>query len=85
MKITPLDLSKLKVFPLAERHHLTKAEDILIDPDSAPKKPSPENVALVERSAERIRHAQREQAPELAAHNRADDERIGETDGDLPD
>jgi hypothetical protein len=34
--IDPLDLGKLKVFPLAERRSLTRAEDILIAPDTAP-------------------------------------------------
>ena len=32
----PLDLTKLRVYPLAERQSLTRVEDILIDPDSAP-------------------------------------------------
>jgi hypothetical protein len=31
-----LDLSALKVLPLARRHSLTRVEDILIDPDRAP-------------------------------------------------
>jgi hypothetical protein len=35
--VQPLDLSKLNVLPLAERNSLTKADDILIKPDSAPK------------------------------------------------
>ena len=33
----PLDFSRLKVFPLSERVSLTRADDILIDPDSTPK------------------------------------------------
>ncbi len=32
----PLDLSKLKVFPLAERRSLTQVEAILVDPDTHP-------------------------------------------------
>src|SRR6185369_1028474 len=32
----PLDLTKLRVYPLAERQSLTRVEDILIDPDSTP-------------------------------------------------
>lgn len=36
MKTTPLDLGRLKVFPLAERRNLTRLEDILVAPDSAP-------------------------------------------------
>ena len=30
----PLDLAKLKILPLAERRSLTKADEILVDPDS---------------------------------------------------
>ncbi len=34
--VQPIDLSRLKVFPLAERRSLTRADDILIDPESPP-------------------------------------------------
>ena len=34
--VAPLDMSKLKVFPLAERHSLTRADEILISPDVLP-------------------------------------------------
>ncbi len=55
----PLDLSKLKVRPLAERRSLTRAEEILIDPDSAPA-PCPERVsATIEECAQRIGAARR--------------------------
>ena len=37
MKVQPLDLTRLRVFPLSERQSLTRAADILIDPDSQPK------------------------------------------------
>ena len=36
MNITPLDLSRLRVRPLAERESLTRVDEILIDPDAAP-------------------------------------------------
>jgi hypothetical protein len=36
VKTTPLDLSRLKVFPLEQRRNLTRLEDILVPPDSAP-------------------------------------------------
>ena len=53
----PLDLRKLKVRPLAERRSLTKVEDVLVEPDSAPP-PCPEPVAaLVRQCAENIRAA----------------------------
>jgi hypothetical protein len=56
--VQPLDLSRLKVFPLAERASLTRADDILIDPDSKPKPCSEENAAIVRSCAEKIRLAQ---------------------------
>ena len=37
MTVTPLDLRKLKVFPLQERQSLTRADEILLDPALAPK------------------------------------------------
>ena len=45
--VQPLDLSKLKVYPLAERRSLTRAEDILIAPDSPPKPLSEELVGRI--------------------------------------
>lgn len=44
MAVEPLDLRQLKVFPLEKRQSLTRADDILIDPASAPK-PCPAAVA----------------------------------------
>jgi hypothetical protein len=46
MSVIPLDLSKLKVFPLALRNSLTRADEILIEPD-APAKPCSGQVASV--------------------------------------
>jgi len=40
----PLDLSKLRMLPLEQRKSLTRVEDILIEPDSAPP-PCPASVA----------------------------------------
>ncbi len=37
MNIQPLDLSKLKVFPLSARQSLTRVDDILLDPELPPK------------------------------------------------
>src|SRR5438876_437572 len=57
LPVEPLDLSKLKVFPLAERRSLTRADDILVSPDAEPK-PVPENIApRIRECAERIRAA----------------------------
>ncbi len=52
-----LDLSKLKVFPLAERRSLTRADDILLDPDSPAPECSERNEAIIEDCAEQIRAA----------------------------
>ena len=37
----PLDLTKLKVYPLASRRSMAAIEDILIKPDSTPPPPPP--------------------------------------------
>ena len=37
MNTTPLDLSRLRVRPLAERDSLTRVEDVLLDPDAPPR------------------------------------------------
>jgi hypothetical protein len=55
--VQPLDLSRLKVFPLAERTSLTRADDILIDPDSPPKPCSERNAALIGECAAKIKAA----------------------------
>jgi hypothetical protein len=43
--VQPLDLNRLKVFPLSERHSLTRVEDILIDPESPAPPPANERIA----------------------------------------
>ena len=56
--IKPINLSKLKVHPLSSRRSLTRAEDILINPDSSPRSPiSTETLRAVEKCAHRIRNA----------------------------
>lgn len=57
MPVQPLDLSRLKVFPLAERTSLTRADDILIDPDAKPKHCSEHNATLVRECAAKIKAA----------------------------
>jgi hypothetical protein len=55
--VQPLDLSKLKVFSLAERRSLTRADDILLSPDAKPK-PAPDHLApLLRDCVARIRAA----------------------------
>jgi hypothetical protein len=53
----PLDLSRLRVFPLNSRKSLTRVEDILLDPDSTPKKLSDANLQSIRQCAESIRSA----------------------------
>ena len=36
MRVTPLDLRRVKVFPLADRASLTGADEILVSPDAPP-------------------------------------------------
>ncbi len=52
-----LDLSRLRVRPLAERRSLTRVEDILVDPASDPPPLPPPILADVQRTAARIRAA----------------------------
>jgi hypothetical protein len=59
MTITPFDLGRLKIYPLAQRHHLTRADEILVDPDSAPRPVGEANAARVAECAERIREARK--------------------------
>jgi len=57
MNTQPLDLSRLRVFPLAERTSLTRADDILI-PEDAPAPPlAGDLAAAVDRCAEDVRAA----------------------------
>ena len=57
MHVEPLDLSRLKVFPLSQRQSLTKADEILIDPDTEAKL-CPEQIRpMVAECAQSIRNA----------------------------
>jgi hypothetical protein len=56
------DWSKLRVFPLAERRSLTRVDDILIDPSSAPPPCSDEATAHIEECVRRIRKAREQGA-----------------------
>src|SRR5580704_9210317 len=57
MNVSPLDLSRLKVFPLAERKNLTRADDILIDPEAPPKACSEASASSIQHCARQIRAA----------------------------
>lgn len=54
MPVQPLDLSRLKVFPLAERESLTQVDAILIDPESQPKPCSNFNAGIIQACAKNI-------------------------------
>lgn len=55
--IVATDLGKLRVRPLAERKSLTRADDILVDPDSAPPAFEASAKDIIRECAERIRRA----------------------------
>ena len=55
--VAPLDLSKLRVFPLEKRKSLTRADDILIDPAGNAKPLKPDLVPVVARCVSDIRQA----------------------------
>ncbi len=59
MDVVPLDLSRLKVFPLAKRQNLTRADEILVDPDSDPRPCSNANAALIRLCADRVAAARK--------------------------
>ncbi len=62
MDVRPLDLSRLKVLPLAGRRSLSRVEDILIDPEAPPPPCSPELTARIQHCAAAIRAARARQA-----------------------
>src|SRR6266540_6882536 len=54
---SPLDLQKLKVYPLADRHSQSRLEDILVEPADTPP-PAPEDVSnIVSDCARKIKAA----------------------------
>src|SRR5258705_7941777 len=54
-----IDLNKLKVYPLAERRSLTRIEDILVNPDSAPLPCSEDIKRQVVRCAQQMQAARK--------------------------
>jgi hypothetical protein len=58
----PLDLSKLKVYPLAERRSLTRVEDILISPDSTPPPCAEGIIRAISESAAKIQQARQHES-----------------------
>ncbi|HEX3719470.1 MAG TPA: hypothetical protein VH595_16070 [Verrucomicrobiae bacterium] len=59
---TPIDLAKLKVFPLAQRKSQTRLDDILVDPESLPAPCSEPNLALIRQCAQAIAKARKKKA-----------------------
>ncbi|MCB1125676.1 MAG: hypothetical protein KDM81_04215 [Verrucomicrobiae bacterium] len=59
---TPLDITRLQVFPLAERRSLSQLTDILVEPAEDPPALSPESDAQVDECVERIRAARERKA-----------------------
>jgi hypothetical protein len=55
----PIDLTKLKVLPLAHRHSQARLEDILIDPESEPGPCHEYNLLLIQRCAADIAAARK--------------------------
>jgi hypothetical protein len=58
----PLDLKKIKVYPLRQRLSESGIDDILVAPDSPPPACSPQTAALICRSAENIKAARKRNA-----------------------
>jgi len=53
----PLDLSKVRVFPLAQRKSMSTVDEVLVEPTTAPPQVSDFNAALIERCARDIKTA----------------------------
>src|SRR5437764_762817 len=58
----PLDLKKLRVYPLRERKSMSRIEEILVNPDSAPPPCSDWIEDRVKLCAEKIREARKRNA-----------------------
>lgn len=54
---TPIDLTKIKVFPLAQRQSDAQLDEILVDPDSIPASVDARNLGLIEDCAKQIKAA----------------------------
>jgi hypothetical protein len=54
MPVPPIDLARLKVFPLAQRTSESAIEEILVDPETAPPPCSSENRELIRQCASQI-------------------------------
>jgi len=55
----PLDLGKVRVYPLAERKSLSPIDNLLVDPDQAPRDADPAALDAVHECARRIVEARR--------------------------
>jgi hypothetical protein len=58
----PLNLTRLKVLPLAQRQSLARLQDILVGPDAAPPPCSEPNLALIRQCARDIAQARAKKA-----------------------
>ncbi len=58
----PVNLSKLKVFPLAQRDSLARLKDILVPPDSAPPPCPASKLAVIRQCARHIAQARKKKA-----------------------
>lgn len=58
----PLDLTKIKVFPLSQRASESRLTDILIDPNSKPAATDATNLTHIDRCAQQIKAARKKNA-----------------------
>lgn len=58
----PLDLKKVRVYPLAERQSLSAIETLLVDPQAPPGQVAPEMAAAIQECARKIHDARARQA-----------------------
>lgn len=70
MHVSPLDLGRLKVFPLAQRKTLTRADEILVDPDAPAKACSEATAAAIAKCARDIQAARQRDASVMLVYGR---------------
>lgn len=58
----PLDLRRVKVYPLANRRSMSAIEEILVNPASTPSPATPENLELIRRAARAVQAARQKGA-----------------------
>ena len=71
----PLDLAKIRVFPLAQRKSMSTVDEVLIEPSDPPPPVTDFNAAIIERCARDIKAALERNASVMFI--RSEERRVG--------